>query len=263
MSYRDDAKTAVPTPWYENHSTQGLTGEIGGLHDEAIDLDKAAVKMRWTAGARMAAVSSEVGARVIPMAGDVERLRRIGAGYALPRYDGESEAQYQARLDEAFPAYELMATAAGIVKEIRAFGVVDVEIAEEWMATGIEGKPYEFKIAIWLGPDFGALGWGPMQLPFTLGETLLGLAGATEAQVTELVRIVLRWKAASSLPVSIFFRFGNAAVIDSELYPLTLPFTIDGELDGVEERPLVGSLLDITTTLPFELWGNYLIKLPS
>lgn len=214
MSYRDDLKSAVPVPWYETPSNGALTGELGGLHDDENDLDRAAVKMRWTAGARMLEVSAEVGASVVPMAGDTERLRRIGAGYALPWYDGETAEQYQARLDEAFPAYELMGTSEAIVREIRAFGVPDVEVWEEWMSTGQTGKRYADEMVIVLGPNFGSLGWGPLKLgSCKLGAAVLGIGGMTHAQAVLLVKIIRRRKDATSKPIAIVYRFGDFPVL--------------------------------------------------
>ena len=59
-----------------------------------------------------------------------------------------------------------------------------------------------------LGPDFGALGWGPLKLgKFKLGQARLGIAGATSEQTADLARIIRQWKSSASLRLEIVFAF--------------------------------------------------------
>ncbi len=104
------------------------------------------------------------------------------------------------------------------------------------------------------GPDFGALGWAPLTFPFELGSVYLGVAGATEAQFFDLVRIILANKAASSFPLRLVCRFGDAPLLGLTSFPFVLGGSSGGGVAtrGIGEQRLLGTL-----EFPFVLNGDY------
>ena len=224
---RDLAQTFFPEPATQGPSAQGFLGVLGEALDNQTVLDRAAVKLRYTSGALMREVSARNGVEVLPTAGDAERLRRLGAAKGVARYESETDAQFEARIDSVIADARLLTTIAGLKRQLLAYGLPDVQIVEEWATPlGAPGSTFARRWTAVLGPRFGALGWVPLTLPFKLGTpTILGIAGATSAQISTVVRILLAWKTAASKPLAIVFRFGNFPVLGCGL---KLPFKLGG-----------------------------------
>ena len=255
---RDLAQTLLDEPVTQSPPAQGFLGGLGESLDAQTVLDRAALKMRYTSGPLMQSVAAPLGIEVIPTAGDPERLRRAGAAKGLTRYATESDVQFEARIENALAAATLLSTVAGLKRQIIAYGIPDVAIIEEcYSALGGDGADYGYKFVVVLGPDFGVLGWTPLVLPFSLGASFLGVIGARSAQFSDLVRIILAWKSASSFPLAIVCRFGAAPLLG---VGLNLPFILGGAAGtGYIRRPVGEQALLGAPLLPFALWGGYSI----
>jgi hypothetical protein len=103
-----------------------------------------------------------------------------------------------------------------------------------------------------------------MTFPIEFPIPAMGVVGATEEQISDIIRIILAGKNVFSLPITLAVRFEGANVIDSELYPLTFPITFGADTDAVSERPLVDSSMEGLFCFPFVPWPfkTYLITIP-
>lgn len=286
---RDLAQTIFPQPVTQGERSQAFVGVFGEALDAQTVLDKQALKARYTDGVVMGEVADSLGVVRLPTTGDTERLRRLGAAKGVQRYSTESDTQFEARIDSAIGDAKLLSTAAAIKRQIRAYGIPDVEVYEEWeyrlfparklvadpqtpmydpeapfvaplsweqcsAAVKESPAPYLFGFTVVCGPDFGALGWSPLMPPFQLGAVALGIAGATEAQFFDLVRIIQANKSASSFPVRLVCRFGEAPLLGL----VTLPFVLGGSSgSGVATRGIGEQRLLGTQELPFVLNGDF------
>ena len=221
------AQTIFDQPVARGPRVQAFFGGVGEALDAQTVLDRQALKARLTDGVVMGEVCDSLDVARLPTAGDTERLRRLGAAKGVSRYASETDAQYEARIDSAIADARLLTTIEGLKRQLHAYGVPDIEIIEEWATPlGAPGSTFALRWVAVIGPDFGSLGWAPLTLPFQLGApTILGIAGATAAQVSDIVRILLAWKTAASLPLAIVFRFGDFPVLGCGL---TLPFRLGG-----------------------------------
>jgi hypothetical protein len=237
---RDLAQTIFDQPVTQGPKTQAFIGGIGEALDAQTVLDRQALKARLTDGARMGEVCDQLGVERLPTAGDVERLRRLGAAKGVQRYSTESDAQFEARIDSALADARLLTTVEGIRRQLQAYGVPDVEIIEEcYTPLGAPGSAFALRFVVVLGPSFGTLGWAPLTMPFMLGAAVLGIAGMTSAQASDLVRIVLAWKTAAAKPIAVVFRFGDFPVLGCG--GLKLPFKLGGSgggSNGYARRPV-------------------------
>lgn len=237
---RDLAQTIFDQPVTQGPKAQAFLGGIGEVLDAQTVLDRQALKARLTDGALMGEVCDELGVERLPTAGDVERLRRLGAAKGVSRYSTETDEQFEARIDAALADARLLTTAEGIRRQLQAYGVPDVEVIEEcYTPLGAPGSTFALRFVVVLGPSFGALGWRPLTMPFTLGAAVLGIAGMTAAQASDLVRIVLAWKTAHAKPIALVFRFGDFPVLGCG--GLKVPFKLGGSggaNNGYARRPV-------------------------
>jgi hypothetical protein len=253
--------TINPSPWVRTP----LNNVLGAEKDNQIYDDKTAVKARWTSGSRMqtAAIrATKAGVELAPTAGDAERLRRCGASFGLYRYPGETDAQFEARIDGAWALRGIGTTDSAIESEFRAYGIPDVLVVEEWEDTSASWRGSEWggRLCVVLGPNFGTLGWSSMTFPFPLdGSACLGINGITESQLFDLASIFRNAKQAASAMVKIVFRFGDAPVFTPA--GLAFPFPLDGSTGTSVEMMLASPLFDGPSgdglAFPFQLGVMY------
>lgn len=224
------AQTIFDQPVTQGPRVQAYLGGIGEALDAQTVLDRQALKARLTDGVVMGEVCDSLGVERLPTTGDTERLRRLGVGKGVSRYPSETDAQYEARIDSALVDAHLLTTIAGLKKQLADYGLADVEIIEEWATPlGQHGSTFALRwVAVIHPPSRGAIAWTPLTLGgFKLGSpTILGISGATGAQISDVVRILLAWKTAASKVIAIVFRFGDFPVLGCG--GLKLPFKLGG-----------------------------------
>lgn len=212
---KDLAQTIFDQPVTQGPRVQAYLGGIGEALDAQQVLDRQALKARYTDGVVMGEVADSLGVERLPTTGDTERLRRLGAGKGVSRYASDTDTQYEARIDSAIADAHLLTTVAGLKKQLADYGLPEVEIVEEcYTPLGCHGSTFALRWVAVLGNDFGALGWAPLALgSCKLGACMLGISGATAAQLSDVVRILLAWKTAASKVIAIVFRFGDFPVL--------------------------------------------------
>lgn len=248
----------VSVPWMQDVNTRAFNETLGSEKDRLVDRAKSAVKMRWGTAAAMQAVAQSVGASLDHAEGDPERLRHLGATFDLERLGSMTDAQYDDYLESTWNVHSLGGTAVAIVGALHAYGIVDVDVAEEWMPGGWPGWGGTFnshRLRVIVGPNFGTLGWGPMTFPFPLdGTAILGVSGVTQTQLNDIAHLVRRWKDAAALPLDIVFRFAGSLVLDAT--GISFQFTLTDGFSG--SMPLVAPILGDDLVFPFQLGPTYL-----
>ena len=247
----------VPVPWMQDRETRDYQSVLGAEKDRLLDRCNVGVKMRWPGGPSMQAAQAGLGlvnAPVPSAVGDAKRLQLMGAGYNLPRLGGMSDEQYEAYLEIAWKVWGLGGTPQSITDALNRYGIVDVEIVEEWQDpwgpwANPRGGPYGHRCSIILGPDYGTLGWAPQTLPFTLDtDGVLGISGMTFAQLQDIARLIRLWKDAGALPIKLVFRFTVDGVTTPVLglEGLTLPFWLESPegVEGMLTEHFFGEVLD-------------------
>ncbi len=221
--------------WLRGPNAQAFLGLLGEEKDARIVELRAAVKARW------------------PGIGPPDALFLQGQGFDIERFPGESDELYTARLQRAWETHRLGGTAAAVVESLRAYGIPDVQIVEDWEGEFAPGNWYS-RFWVILGPDFGALGIGPLTMPFALGPGTLG-ATATVDQVRAIKRQILKWKDTHGFPVGIILRFGDVPLLG---VVLSMPFVLGGSKGSGKAfwRLGSGNLLG-EMTMPFTLGGGY------
>jgi hypothetical protein len=250
-------------PMLRGPKARAYNEALGEQKDAYLAQLRAAIKARWTSGARMRRVAQEIGAQLDDATLDDQRLRLIGLGFGLPRLGSMTNIAYQDYLDRAWDIWEQGGTCAAIIDAVQAFGVPDVYVWEEWEgALAAPGAPYAKRLSLILGPDYGALGWTGTALGanFVLGASSLGLTGISEAQVSDIIRLFRKWKDAEALMVEIIF------LIDGEAPLLGYNFTLGSSAlggaagQGVAVRPITSQDALGNFVLGRTLLGvNYLI----
>lgn len=191
--------------WIHGPNAQALLSLLGSEKDAALDELSEAVRARW------------------PGIGHPSALLLQGQGFDIERFPGESDEVYTARLSRAWETHKLAGTKAAIVESLRAYGIPDVEVLEDWEGHFAPGDWYS-RFWVVLGPNFGDLGLQPLTMPFSLGSATLG-STATLEQVQAVKRQILKWKDSHGLPVGVILRFGDAPILG---VGLALGFVLGG-----------------------------------
>lgn len=174
-----------------------VSGE--GTVDTGVELARAAGSLQDD---ELATLKAGIGARFLDACPD-DGLDHWGRGVRIPRMPGESHDTYRARLEEAWTTWELAGTAPGIEAQLRAYGVADVEVVEDWQGQWGEGHVASHVWAL-LGPT---MPWEPRLAPFVGGPDTLGGSTATPAEVRQAKALVLAWKAPHTYPMAIRLHF--------------------------------------------------------
>lgn len=205
MGFERARREELPT-WLDDEVGQEFEGVRGRAQDVEIRNLKDAVVMSQLEGAAD------------------EGLDRLGPGYQIERFFGESHASYRRRLERAWEMWKMAGTRgtdevpSATVQSLREYGIEDVELREdhEWEAALGEWFSRYWVI---LGPT---MPWGPMQTPFQTqaGVTTQG-STATASEVRAVKRQVLKWKSPHGYPVQIILRFPGSIITG---FGLTTPF---------------------------------------
>jgi hypothetical protein len=221
--------------WLRGPNAQAFLGLLGDAKDTALGELRAGVKARW------------------PGLGPPDALYLQGQGFDIERFPGESDDVYTARLQKAWQTHRLAGTSAAIVESLRAYGIVDVQVVEDWEGSFAPGSWYS-RFWVILGPDFGTLGLEPLAMPFSLGNATLGTT-ATPEHVRAIKRQILKWKDTHGYPVGVLLRFGDPAVLG---LGLSMPFPLGGaKRSGVAFWPMGARNMLGSMTMPFELGADY------
>ncbi|MRG98280.1 phage tail protein [Polyangium spumosum] len=221
--------------WLRGPNAQAFLALLGETKDATLDELRAAIKARW------------------PGLGPPDALRLQGQGFDVERFEGETDEAYLARLERAWETHRGAGTSGAIEESLRAFGLPDVLVIEDWQGRFAEGSWYS-RFWVVLGPDFGTLGIEPLRMPFLLGEPTLG-SSATVAQVRAIKRQVLKWKDAHGFPVHMILRFRDAPILG---LGLELGFKLGGsEGSGAAFWPIGAANMLGEMTMPFRLGGGY------
>lgn len=219
--------------WLFGPNAQRFLELLGTAKDEGLEELREAVKARW------------------PGIGPPSALGLQGQGFEIERFSGESDSEYTARLSKAWETHKLAGTKDAIVESLKAYGIEDVEVLEDWEGYFATGDWYS-RFWVVLGPNFGTLGLRPLTMPFALGAATLGTT-ATVEQVRAIKRQILKWKDAHGFPVGVLLRFGDAPILG---IGLVLGFVLGGSgcngraFWGIGNRNMLG-----TMTMPFRLGG--------
>jgi len=159
-----------------------LTGALGDLQDEELDLLEVAIKCR------------------LPKYCPDGALDKLGPVFAIERYPGESHTSYRARLEAAWPTWEAAGTAAAIEAQIAAYGYQATCYETPTFRAGPGAQQHMFWVVLSVSTVFDI---GPMALGgWALGEATLGTNASADI-VRAIKRIILKWKAAHAYPVSV------------------------------------------------------------
>lgn len=179
-----------------------------------------------------------------------DALDLLGLWYRLPRYPGEDDATYRARLVAAWETWALAGSPEGVEAQLRAAGLVDVHLYQAYELAFLPASPIGYDpnrsppwysaFIVVLGPDFGDTGIAPLHAPFAGGPQTTSGSTATRLQVETIAGIILRWKAHHSYPVGVVLRFGTTALgginTTAPFTPAAVPeyaFWNIGKLQGV------------------------------
>jgi len=179
-----------------------------------------------------------------------DALDRVGVRFKLPRLGpDETNDSYRARLIAVWETWIFAGTTKAIVDSIRAWGIPDVEVYRDYEGHFASGEWYS-RFWVVLGPNYGTKAFQPLTMPFvqpvTMGST------ATIAQVNELKRQLLQWKAPHGYPVKVILRFGDVSL---QKINTTMPFVQSGET-SIQWR--IGKLQnDTIKTFPFVQGGYF------
>jgi hypothetical protein len=181
---------------FATYRVQQLRPPCAGPFDETLAAVLGKMQDDELALLRVAALSR------VPAKCPDDALDLVGGWFLLPRFPGESNDTYRARLVAAWPTYDVSGAPDGLVESLQAYGFVDVAVlrAED---IGYATANYS-AFTVKLGPDNGTTGiaddaWGS----FTWGGTKTWGSTATIAQVTAIMGQVIRWKGAHGLPLYI------------------------------------------------------------
>lgn len=130
MSYKDLIYTALP-PWLQAGSGKPWAYGMGEHQDQLLTDMKTAVKARFPTYAAAA--------------GDKLALSRLGTDRALPRYPGESDAQYGDRLLMAWEIHEKEGVEQSILTDLEGAGFGDITLMEyrDWPAAASPANAHE------------------------------------------------------------------------------------------------------------------------
>ena len=201
-----------------------------------------------------------------------DALDLLGQRFALERYPGEIDGTapnvpgetgsgYRGRLCAAWQAWLWAGTKEAIVGQLRAYGLVDVEVYSAQELSFLPASPIGYDpetsppwysaFVVVVGPDFGTTGIGPLLAPFTAGISTTGGSTATRDQVAQIARILLRWKGVHAYPAGVILRFNDTAIGGINTTP---PFTPSATPQYAFWR--IGKLMGVDVcTAPFVAGG--------
>ena len=183
-----------------------------------------------------------------------DALGYVGEGLSIERYAADTDASYRARLLDPFATWSKAGSPQGIVDQLVAFGIPDVRVYMDFEGHFSDGGWYS-RFDVHLGPNYGALGWLPMQMPFKLGSGTLG-STATRPQVVTCKKIILKWKSAHSYPVRVVLRWPLTTLLGvTPTGTLQMPFKLGGGHESARWK--IGKLfgVDQMFNMPFTMGG--------
>jgi hypothetical protein len=202
-TFRELVEAESP-PWLLGELSGAFEGVILGLMADTIaEAMGAAVRMPW----------------LLEPLSPPDVLPFIGSERRLPRYPGETEAQYRARLHGAWEAYEFAGDESSILGQLAKAGYPGAQIYDPWnMAFLPLGYWSQFIVWFPIGThpvtDAGAV-WGS----FNWGDgTVYGPGGLTVAIATTLRRIIKKWKPVEWICRGIMFQISGWAWGDGSTY---------------------------------------------
>lgn len=195
-----------------------------------------------------------------------DALDLIGPDFDTPRLPGEANGAaptaaetgsgLRGRICGAWDAAENGGLAAGIIAALRAYGIEDVRVIEDFEGTFAPGDWYS-RFWVFLGP---AMPWTPLLLgssecvlgTCTLGSTVgFFFPYRVAPDVNEVKRLVLKHKSAHSYPVAVVLMFETTELlgINTTLGSMTLGAGDDAAIWRI------GKLFGLDTAMPFTLGG--------
>ncbi len=210
-----DARLEILAPWLAGPDGVAFTAAVGETEDAMV---------RELEGALLL---------LSPFECPDDALDLLGARFGLERYPGEAFGTapaapgdygtgYRGRLCTAWLAWVWAGTKRAIIEQLHACGLPDVEVygAQELVflpANPINyvpetSSPWYSAFIVVLGPSYGTTGIAPLLAPFAGGPQTTGGSTATRDQVTNIARILLRWKAVHAYAVGVVLRFGDTAI---------------------------------------------------
>jgi hypothetical protein len=174
---------------------------IGGYQDQQLALLRIAALSRF------------------PLTIPDDGLDALGQTFVLPRFSGESNSSYRARLVAVFATYALGGTALAIIDSLQAWGGAGLDVyclpiyqppAPFWPESSATSWNEWY---LFLGPGFGNTSIAPLVLgSWTLGATTGSILGSsmTPQQLAQIKSQILRWKFTPGLPIKICLQFSGA-----------------------------------------------------
>jgi len=202
-TFREFVEQESP-PWLLGELSGAFVGIVFGLMaDTVAEGMGAAVRMPW----------------LLEPLSPPDVLPFIGNERRLPRYPGESIAQYRARLHGAWKAYEFAGDESSILGQLEAAGYPGAKIYDPWNM-GILPLGYWSQFVVWFPigthpvTSAGAV-WGS----FNYGDgTVYGPGGLTVAIATTLRGIIKKWKPVEWICRGIMFQISGWAWGDGSTF---------------------------------------------
>lgn len=201
-NFWDTVKETLPRPFAAALSN-GWFGVLHGLTGDLLaDGMRLAARMAWLR-------DPESPDDVLPL---------VGAERGMPRYPGETAAQYRARLLDAWNAYRFAGSEGTIVQQFEHAGYPGVEITFDAAALGPNGEAAPYWSQFWVYFPFTSghpvTGDGPTWNSFTWGDgTLYGL-DVTTGFYQLIHGIVRKWKPVRWICRGFIFELSDLSTVE-------------------------------------------------
>lgn len=201
-TFRQMAEDRLPGPFLKRYSGAWfgvLCGLTGDLLAEGMSL---ALRLAWIA-------DRESPDDVLPL---------IGTERGMPRYPGETAAQYRARLQDAWNAYTFAGAEQTIVSQFEHAGYPGTEIQFDALADGPNGEPAPYWSQFWVYFPYSSghpvTGDGPTWNGFNYGDgTLYGL-DVTVGFYQLIHGIVGKWKPTRWICRGFIFELADTSTVE-------------------------------------------------
>lgn len=201
-NFADMVATRLPRPFLKPQASRWfgiLAGLTGDLMAEGMSI---ALRLAWLR-------DSESPDDVLPL---------IGAERGMPRYPGETPAQYRARLLDAWNAYRFAGAEQTIVSQFTHAGYPGTEIQFDPLALGPNGEPAPYWSQFWVyfphSSGHPVTGSGPTWGSFTYGDGSVYGLGVTVGFYQLIHGIVGKWKPVRWICRGFIFELADTSTVD-------------------------------------------------
>lgn len=201
-NFRDMVFERLPRPFLQPLASSWFGVLCALTGDRGADVLSLALRLAWIS-------DSESPDDVLPL---------IGAERRMPRYPGETAAQYRARLQDAWNAYTFAGSEQTIVEQFEHAGYPGVEVQFDALALGPNGEAAPYWSQFWVYFPYSSghpvTGDGPTWNSFNFGDgTVYGL-GVTVDFYQLIHGIVGKWKPTRWICRGFVFELADTSTVE-------------------------------------------------